>query len=90
MPTYELWVEHSPGSGIFAGFEDSIEDLDGLRQALGVPLDRCVVHILDMGVPSNYLPELEILSLSELMERGEACECGCGCGQRGEAFTPNT
>ena len=90
MPAYELWVEHSPGSGILAGFEDSIEDLDGLRQTLGVPLDRCVVYILNMGVPSNYLPELEILPLAELMERGEDCDCGCGCGREGETFSSRT
>ena len=88
MPTYELWVEHFPGSGTFSGFEDSIEDLDRLRQALDAPIERCVVYILNMGVPSNYLPELEVLPLAELMERGEACECGCG--GRGGEFTTHT
>ncbi len=83
MPAYELWVEHFPGTGVFAGFGDSIEELDGLRQALSLPLERCVIYILDMGVPSNYLPELEVLSLAELMERGEPCKCGCGCAGEG-------
>lgn len=82
MPTYELWVEVMPGCQSVAGMRDTVAELDELRNALNVSIEKCEVAILDQGAPSNWLPELDILPLAELMERGEDCECGCGCGNR--------
>lgn len=86
MPTYELWVEDVPGCQSMAGMCDTVTELNELRAALNVSIERCEVAILDQGVPSNYLPELQILPLAEMLERGDDCDCGCGCGRRSVAF----
>jgi len=84
MPAFELWFEHSLGLHSLTGMFDCVAELDEIRAALNEPVEKFKVCILDQGVPSNYLPALESLPLSEMLERGNGC--GCGCYRLGKSF----
>lgn len=85
MPIFELWINETFHSGTMAGYFDCAEELKEMCHCSCESIVQCEVYVLNHGVPSNWLPELETLPLAELLKRGNryCCDDEVDCALRG-------